>query len=153
MVGPFPGLCKRSIDRTPFIRSRTGRKGPYAAYYVHLQPGSCFVGESSPESHRPCPLKADPTSTVFCARFALIRPDSRQPFWLHHVMKLRRRLWLLRELVAPILPESRPFPPLSPGHDLSSSQRWCRSQDRDSGTRKPISLHFFERILTVIRIV
>ncbi|PLN78554.1 hypothetical protein BDW42DRAFT_187298 [Aspergillus taichungensis] len=24
--------------------SRTGKKGPYAAYYVHCQPGSCFVG-------------------------------------------------------------------------------------------------------------
>ncbi|KAJ5166149.1 uncharacterized protein N7482_004930 [Penicillium canariense] len=24
--------------------SRTGKKGPYAAYYVHFQPGSCFVG-------------------------------------------------------------------------------------------------------------
>ncbi|KAA8643446.1 DUF2461 domain-containing protein [Aspergillus tanneri] len=26
--------------------SRTGKKGSYAAYYVHCQPGSCFVGES-----------------------------------------------------------------------------------------------------------
>ncbi|KAJ5595542.1 uncharacterized protein N7459_001750, partial [Penicillium hispanicum] len=26
--------------------SRTGKKGPYAAYYVHFQPGSCFVGTS-----------------------------------------------------------------------------------------------------------
>ncbi|KAJ5367965.1 uncharacterized protein N7496_007725 [Penicillium cataractarum] len=24
--------------------SRTGKKGPYAAYYVHFQPGACFVG-------------------------------------------------------------------------------------------------------------
>ncbi|OLN85081.1 hypothetical protein CCHL11_06319 [Colletotrichum chlorophyti] len=24
--------------------SRTGKKGPYACYYVHLEPGSCFVG-------------------------------------------------------------------------------------------------------------
>ncbi|CAG8890418.1 unnamed protein product [Penicillium egyptiacum] len=28
--------------------SRTGKKGPYAAYYVHFQPGSCFVGRLSP---------------------------------------------------------------------------------------------------------
>lgn len=28
-----------------FRRSRTGKKGPYAAYYVHMQPGSCFVGK------------------------------------------------------------------------------------------------------------
>lgn len=25
-------------------RSRTGRKGPYACYYVHCEPGRCFVG-------------------------------------------------------------------------------------------------------------
>lgn len=24
--------------------SRTGRKGPYACYYVHAEPGACFVG-------------------------------------------------------------------------------------------------------------
>jgi uncharacterized protein DUF2461 len=24
--------------------SRTGRKGPYACYYVHAEPGKCFVG-------------------------------------------------------------------------------------------------------------
>lgn len=24
--------------------SRTGRKGPYACYYVHMEPGKCFVG-------------------------------------------------------------------------------------------------------------
>lgn len=29
-------------------RSRTGKKGPYAAYYIHFQPGSCFVGRFSP---------------------------------------------------------------------------------------------------------
>jgi len=26
------------------FRSRTGKKGPYAAYYVQLQPGASFVG-------------------------------------------------------------------------------------------------------------
>lgn len=26
-------------------RSRTGRKGPYAAYYVQIAPGNSFVGE------------------------------------------------------------------------------------------------------------
>lgn len=24
--------------------SRTGKKGPYACYYIHLEPGSCFIG-------------------------------------------------------------------------------------------------------------
>lgn len=27
-----------------YVRSRTGRKGPFAAYYVHIQPGGSFVG-------------------------------------------------------------------------------------------------------------
>lgn len=25
-------------------RSRTGRKGPFACYYIHAEPGNCFVG-------------------------------------------------------------------------------------------------------------
>jgi uncharacterized protein (TIGR02453 family) len=39
-----------SKDPTPYkphysvVFSRTGRKGPYACYYVHCEPGSCFVG-------------------------------------------------------------------------------------------------------------
>ncbi|KAL2019378.1 hypothetical protein VTK56DRAFT_9669 [Thermocarpiscus australiensis] len=39
-----------SKDPTPYkphfsaAFSRTGRKGPYACYYVHVEPGSCFVG-------------------------------------------------------------------------------------------------------------
>ncbi|EEH16393.2 hypothetical protein PABG_06480 [Paracoccidioides brasiliensis Pb03] len=39
-----------SNDPTPYkphfsaAWSRTGRKGPYAAYYVHLEPGKCFIG-------------------------------------------------------------------------------------------------------------
>ncbi|CCF39820.1 hypothetical protein CH063_10548 [Colletotrichum higginsianum] len=39
-----------SKDPTPYKAhfsaawSRTGKKGPYACYYIHLQPGSCFVG-------------------------------------------------------------------------------------------------------------
>ncbi|KAK3947208.1 hypothetical protein QBC32DRAFT_271219 [Pseudoneurospora amorphoporcata] len=39
-----------SKDPTPYKPhysaswSRTGRKGPYACYYVHLEPGKCFVG-------------------------------------------------------------------------------------------------------------
>ncbi len=39
-----------SPDPTPYKThfsaawSRTGRKGPYAAYYVQIQPGGCFVG-------------------------------------------------------------------------------------------------------------
>ncbi|KAI0396558.1 hypothetical protein F5Y17DRAFT_89819 [Xylariaceae sp. FL0594] len=39
-----------SKDPTPYkphysaAWSRTGRKGPYACYYVHVEPGHCFVG-------------------------------------------------------------------------------------------------------------
>ncbi|KAL8418034.1 hypothetical protein RB594_001589 [Gaeumannomyces avenae] len=39
-----------SKEKTPYkphysaAFSRTGRKGPYACYYVHCEPGSCFVG-------------------------------------------------------------------------------------------------------------
>ncbi|KAH8884645.1 hypothetical protein GQ53DRAFT_751929 [Thozetella sp. PMI_491] len=39
-----------SNDPTPYkphysaAWSRTGRKGPYACYYIHLEPGKCFVG-------------------------------------------------------------------------------------------------------------
>ncbi|KAL4898821.1 hypothetical protein BDV59DRAFT_10569 [Aspergillus ambiguus] len=49
-----------SKDPTPYKThfsaawSRTGKKGPYAAYYVHCQPGSCFVGAGlwHPEARR-----------------------------------------------------------------------------------------------------
>lgn len=33
------------MNHSSMQRSRTGKKGPYAAYYVHFQPGACFVGE------------------------------------------------------------------------------------------------------------
>ncbi|KAK4126855.1 hypothetical protein N657DRAFT_640716 [Parathielavia appendiculata] len=39
-----------SNDPTPYkphfsvAFSRTGRKGPYACYYVHVEPGACFIG-------------------------------------------------------------------------------------------------------------
>ncbi|WYZ43534.1 hypothetical protein EsH8_VI_001233 [Colletotrichum jinshuiense] len=39
-----------SKDPTPYkphfsaAWSRTGKKGPYACYYIHLEPGSCFIG-------------------------------------------------------------------------------------------------------------
>ncbi|BCR89631.1 DUF2461 domain-containing protein [Aspergillus chevalieri] len=41
--------------------SRTGKKGPYAAYYVHMQPGSCFVGSGlwNPEANALAALRED----------------------------------------------------------------------------------------------
>ncbi|KAE8159395.1 hypothetical protein BDV40DRAFT_241036 [Aspergillus tamarii] len=41
--------------------SRTGKKGPYAAYYVHCQPGSCFVGSGlwHPEADKLALMRED----------------------------------------------------------------------------------------------
>ncbi|KAE8147296.1 hypothetical protein BDV25DRAFT_160631 [Aspergillus avenaceus] len=41
--------------------SRTGKKGPYAAYYVHCQPGSCFVGSGlwHPEADKLALIRED----------------------------------------------------------------------------------------------
>ncbi|KKK23130.1 hypothetical protein P175DRAFT_0464081 [Aspergillus ochraceoroseus IBT 24754] len=56
-----------SKDPTPYKThfsaawSRTGKKGPYAAYYVHFQPGACFVGSGlwHPEAHKLALLRED----------------------------------------------------------------------------------------------
>lgn len=42
VVSPVP-RTSRSYNLTP-QRSRTGRKGPFACYYVHAEPGNCYVG-------------------------------------------------------------------------------------------------------------
>lgn len=39
-----PSYLLENTSQLMSHRSRTGKKGPYAAYYVHFQPGSCFVG-------------------------------------------------------------------------------------------------------------
>ncbi|KAE8372239.1 hypothetical protein BDV26DRAFT_104516 [Aspergillus bertholletiae] len=39
--------------------SRTGKKGPYAAYYVHCQPKSCFVGLWHPEADKLALMRED----------------------------------------------------------------------------------------------
>ncbi|KKZ65256.1 hypothetical protein EMCG_08906 [[Emmonsia] crescens] len=56
-----------SNDPTPYkphfsaAWSRTGRKGPYAAYYVHVEPGKCFVASGlwHPESDKLALLRQD----------------------------------------------------------------------------------------------
>ncbi|OJD14833.1 hypothetical protein AJ78_04863 [Emergomyces pasteurianus Ep9510] len=56
-----------SNDPTPYkphfsaAWSRTGRKGPYAAYYVHVEPGKCFVGSGlwHPEAGKLALLRQD----------------------------------------------------------------------------------------------
>jgi hypothetical protein len=41
---PVPVLrTRRQLTHVP-LRSRTGRKGPYAFYYLHCEPGNTFVG-------------------------------------------------------------------------------------------------------------
>lgn len=55
-----------SKDPTPYkphysaAFSRTGRKGPYACYYVHCEPGSCFVGGGTwmPDARQLAKLRA-----------------------------------------------------------------------------------------------
>ncbi|KAF2753298.1 hypothetical protein EJ05DRAFT_210281 [Pseudovirgaria hyperparasitica] len=56
-----------SKDPTPYKThfsaawSRTGRKGPYAGYYLHVQPGKCFVGSGVwlPEADKLAALRRD----------------------------------------------------------------------------------------------
>ncbi|PSR82102.1 hypothetical protein BD289DRAFT_23828 [Coniella lustricola] len=55
-----------SKDPTPYkpyysaAFSRTGRKGPYACYYIHCEPGSCFIGGGTwmPEAGKLAKLRA-----------------------------------------------------------------------------------------------
>ena len=44
-LGRRSGMDKRSGLLTRLSRSRTGRKGPYAAYYLQIAPGQSFIGE------------------------------------------------------------------------------------------------------------
>ncbi|KAF4234561.1 hypothetical protein CNMCM6805_008536 [Aspergillus fumigatiaffinis] len=71
-----------SKDPTPYKThfsaawSRTGRKGPYAAYYVHLQPGSCFV-----EADKLALLREDIDHNSHRLKAVLRRPDMRREFF------------------------------------------------------------------------
>ncbi|GFF56204.1 hypothetical protein IFM61606_05341 [Aspergillus udagawae] len=78
-----------SKDPTPYKThfsaawSRTGRKGPYAAYYVHLQPGSCFVGSGlwQPEADKLALLREDIDHNSHRLKAVLRRPDMRREFF------------------------------------------------------------------------
>ncbi|KAH2258554.1 hypothetical protein KXW72_008041 [Aspergillus fumigatus] len=78
-----------SKDPTPYKThfsaawSRTGRKGPYAAYYVHLQPGSCFVGSGlwQPEADKLALLREDIDHNSHRLKAVLQRPDMRREFF------------------------------------------------------------------------
>ncbi|CAG7960171.1 unnamed protein product [Penicillium nalgiovense] len=63
-------------------RSRTGKKGPYAAYYVHFQPGSCFVGCGlwNPESEPLALLREDIDENSAGLKEVLRAPEMRREF-------------------------------------------------------------------------
>ncbi|RAL11000.1 DUF2461 domain-containing protein [Aspergillus homomorphus CBS 101889] len=60
--------------------SRTGKKGPYAAYYVHCQPGACFVGSGlwMPEADRLARLREDIDHNSHRLKRVLRAPKMRQ---------------------------------------------------------------------------
>ncbi|CAI7605513.1 unnamed protein product [Penicillium crustosum] len=62
--------------------SRTGKKGPYAAYYVHFQPGSCFVGGGlwNPESEPLALLREDIDDNSAVLKGILRAPEMRREF-------------------------------------------------------------------------
>ncbi|QQK44382.1 TIGR02453 family protein [Penicillium digitatum] len=62
--------------------SRTGRKGPYAAYYVHFQPGTCSIGCGlwNPESEPLALLREDIDENSAGLKDVLRAPDMRRKF-------------------------------------------------------------------------
>ncbi|KAJ5919271.1 hypothetical protein N7466_010214 [Penicillium verhagenii] len=62
--------------------SRTGKKGPYAAYYVHFQPGASFVGCGlwNPESDALAALRQDIDTDAQQWKDVLRAPEMRREF-------------------------------------------------------------------------
>ncbi|KAF4153302.1 hypothetical protein CNMCM6936_000670 [Aspergillus lentulus] len=116
--------------------------------------------EKAPMPLTMCICNPDLALSGFCTRTGLpsFRLDSGQPLCLHHFTGLRRRLWLLRELVTTMLPESCPLPPLSLGHDVLSSQSvpftgsglWQPEADKLALLREDID-HNSHRLKAVLR--
>ncbi|KAI1371075.1 hypothetical protein F4677DRAFT_436698 [Hypoxylon crocopeplum] len=77
-----------SKDRTPYkphfsaAWSRTGRKGNYACYYVHLEPGRCMVGGGlwHPDNHALANLRASIDERPHRIRRVLMNPTFRKTF-------------------------------------------------------------------------
>ncbi|KAI2628608.1 hypothetical protein GGR54DRAFT_353347 [Hypoxylon sp. NC1633] len=77
-----------SKDPTPYKAhysaawSRTGRKGPYACYYVHLEPGHCMVGGGlwHPEAAALARLRASVDERPHRIRRVLMNPAFRTTF-------------------------------------------------------------------------
>ncbi|KAL2830228.1 hypothetical protein BDW59DRAFT_141275 [Aspergillus cavernicola] len=78
-----------SKDPTPYKThfsaawSRTGRKGPYAAYYVHCQPGASFVGSGlwHPEADKLALLREDIDGNSQGLKAILRENDLRREFF------------------------------------------------------------------------
>ncbi|KAI1153749.1 hypothetical protein F4825DRAFT_238941 [Nemania diffusa] len=72
-----------SKDQTPYkphysaAWSRTGRKGPYACYYVHIEPGHCLVGGGlwQPEASALAKLRASVDERPHRIRRVLTDPE------------------------------------------------------------------------------
>ncbi|OTA98250.1 hypothetical protein M426DRAFT_326136 [Hypoxylon sp. CI-4A] len=77
-----------SKDPTPYkphysaAWSRTGRKGPYACYYVHIEPGRCMVGGGlwHPEAESLARLRASIDERPHRIRRVLLNPAFRKTF-------------------------------------------------------------------------
>lgn len=77
-----------SNDPTPYkphfsvAFSRTGRKGPYACYYVHCEPGSCFIGGGlwHPDAGHLAKLRASIDERPRRWRRALLEDEFRKEF-------------------------------------------------------------------------
>ncbi|KAI8958120.1 hypothetical protein F5Y11DRAFT_337248 [Daldinia sp. FL1419] len=77
-----------SKDQTPYkphysaAWSRTGRKGPYACYYVHVEPGRCLVGGGlwHPENESLALLRASVDERPHRITRVLMNPTFRKTF-------------------------------------------------------------------------
>lgn len=65
-----------------FLRSRTGRKGPYACYYVHVEPQRCLVGGGlwCPDKDALARLRASVDERPNRIRRVLMEPSFRKTF-------------------------------------------------------------------------
>ncbi|KAJ5263246.1 Conserved hypothetical protein CHP02453 [Penicillium angulare] len=80
--GTIPELPTKDLIHFSAAWSRTGKKGPYAAYYVHFQPGSSFVGCGlwNPESDALASLREDIDENAHQWKEVLRAPEMRREF-------------------------------------------------------------------------
>ncbi|EEA26944.1 conserved hypothetical protein [Talaromyces marneffei ATCC 18224] len=79
----IPELPAKDLTHFSAAWSRTGRKGPYAAYYVHLQPGHCFIGAGlwMPEASKLALLRRDVDRNPARLKSVLRNADLRREFF------------------------------------------------------------------------